>query len=572
MAMARLGQDFKARYGYQPWLVETFVDTRHFKGTCYQAANWTRVGATKGRGRQDERNEAAAGVKEIYLYVLAHDFRQRLGLPEHAGLGPLPLDAGLEPKNWAEQEFGGAPLGDKRLSQRLVQSASVQSQCPMRSFPSAAGGDQALIKGHYRLLEQPDESAVTMENILKPHRQQTMRRMQDEKTVLCIHDGTDLNYDGAAACKGLGTIGANQTAAKSQGLHLHSTLTASEQGLPLGVLSARCHAPVSRGADDKRSPQQVPIDEKKTYDWVLALRDCEDVAAEMPHTKLVQVMDREADFFELFDEWGQGPRRTHLLVRAKHNRKTEEGDKVFDVVRAVEPCLRFQIHVDRQSARPKRSKQKARPKRPERIADVVLRYQQVDLAPPTYLHGKESIPLWVVHIIEEDAPAGVEPLEWFLLTTIKLSSPQDAQRVLGHYCLRWRIEDWHRVLKSGCAIEELRNETAERLKRAIAIYMVISWRVMLMTLLGRQVPQMPAEVLFTDIELEVITAYANTRRDIKPPQCLGDAVQLVARLGGYQARKNDPPPGHQVVWVGYSELRSMSKGWTLACQARGDSS
>jgi len=571
MAMSRLGEDFEERYSYKPWLVETFVDTLHFKGTCYQAANWTRVGTTKGRGRQDQHNEATAGIKDIYVYVLENDFRQLLALPEHAGLGPLPLDAGLDAKRWTEQEFGGAPVGDKRLSARLVQSASVMSQSPMRSFPAAAGGDQALIKGHYRFLEQPDESAVSMENILGPHRQQTMRRMQDEKTVLCIHDGTDLNYNGAATCKGLGTIGKNQTGAKSQGLYLHSTLTATEDGLPLGVLSARCHAPVSRPDEDKRSSTQVPIEEKKNFDWVLALRDCEDVAAQMPHTKLVQVMDREADFFELFDEWRKGSKRTHLLIRAKYNRQTEEGRKLFDAVRACKPALRFQVHVNRQSARPKRSKQKARDARPERVADVVLRYRQVELSAPDYLHGKESIPLWIVHIVEDDAPEGAEPLEWYLLTTIKVEKPEDAERVLGYYCLRWRIEDWHRVLKSGCGIEELRNETAERLKRAVAIYMVIAWRVMLMTLLGRQVPEMPAEVLFSGLELEVIKAYANSRRDLKAPTCLGDAVQLVARLGGYQARKNDLPAGHQVIWVGYSELRSMSKGWLLARQTPEDS-
>ena len=127
-----------------------------------------------------------------------------------------------------------------------------------------------------------------------------------------------------------------------------------------------------------------------------------------------------------------------------------------------------------------------------------------------------------------------------------------------------------KVLKSGCEIEELRNETAERLKRAIAIYMVIAWRVMLMTLLGREVPDLPAEVLFTDIEVEVLTAYAKSRRDLKPPERLGDAVRLVARLGGYQARKSDPPPGHQVIWIGYSMLRFMGIGYLLGRQSNDD--
>ncbi|PJA58708.1 MAG: transposase [Rhodocyclales bacterium CG_4_9_14_3_um_filter_68_10] len=569
LAMARLTKDFEHRYGYQPWLVETFVDTTQFTGTCYQAANWIRVGSSQGRGRQDREGARALSIKDIYVHVLTADFRERLGLGARAGLGPLPLNADLDPETWAEQEFGGAPLGDLRLSRRLVQSATLQASGPMGSFPDAAGGDRAVIKGHYRLLDQPDDSAVTLENILAPHRQQTLRRMQAERTVLCVHDGTDLDYNGAAECEGLGVIGTNQTGAKSRGLHLHSTLAVTEQGLPLGVLSTRCNARQGRPQDDERGSAQVPIEEKKSYDWILALRDCEAVAAQMPHTRLVQVMDREADFFELFDEWRQGARRTELLIRAKHNRRTTTDVNLFDAVRTTEAQLQFQLHVGRQSARPKKSKQKARPMRAERIAEMTLRYQQVLMPAPNRMRDREPVSLWIVHAVEGQPPTDVKPVEWFLLTTMAITSPEQAERVLAHYCLRWRIEDWHRVLKSGCGIEELRNESAHRLERAIAIYLVIAWRVMLMALLGREEPGLPPEVLFSDIEIKVLTAFANSRRDLKPPERLGEAVRLVARLGGYQDRKRDPPPGHQIIWTGYSKLRAMCEGFLLARQHGG---
>lgn len=569
MVMARVPEDFEHRYGYQPWLVETFVDTTQFAGTCYQAANWIRIGSSQGRGRQDREVAQAKSIKDIYVHVLAADFRTRLGLGPEAGLGPLPLDTELDPQAWAQREFGGAPLGDSRLSLRLVQSAAMQANDPKASFPDAAGGDRAAIKGHYRLLDQPDDSAVTRDNILAPHREQTLRRMQAEKTVLCIHDGTDLDYNGASECEGLGVIGTNQTGAKSRGLHLHSTLAVTDEGLPLGVLSTRCNAPQGRDKSDERPPAQVPIEEKKSYDWLLAVRDCEVVASGMPHTKLVQIMDREADFFELFDDWRQGARRTHLLVRAKHNRRTSADELLFDGVRSSEERLRFQLHVGRQSARPKKSKQKARPKRAERVAEMTLRHQQVQLPAPRHLHDHEPLTLWLVHALEEQPPADVKPIEWFLLTTMEISSSEQAERVLGHYCLRWRIEDWHRVLKSGCGIEELRNETVDRLERALAIYLVIAWRVMLMALLGREEPGLPPDVLFSDIEIEVLTAFANGRRDLQPPKNLGEAVRLVARLGGYQDRKRDPPPGHQVIWTGYSKLRAMCEGFLLSRQLAG---
>ena len=260
MAMKRLPQDFEERYGYRPWLAETFVDTSSFAGTCFRAANWIRIGASRGRGRQDRRRQGMETVKDIYVYELDKDFRDRMGLSAHRGLGPLPVDAGLAPGVWAEHEFGGAPLGDQRWSKRLVKSARVQAEEPMSAFPGVVRGDRASIKGYYRFIDQADESALTMDNILAPHREQTMRRMKAQKLVLCIQDGTDLDYSALADCQGLGMIGANQSRAKSRGLHLHSTLAVTSDGLPLGVLRARCWAPLRTPKTRRRTTASTPIE------------------------------------------------------------------------------------------------------------------------------------------------------------------------------------------------------------------------------------------------------------------------------------------------------------------------
>jgi len=124
---------------------------------------------------------------------------------------------------------------------------------------------------------------------------------------------------------------------------------------------------------------------------------------------------------------------------------------------------------------------------------------------------KLPITLWVVHVRETSPPAHTQPVEWFLLTTCKLDDVEDALACVRWYCLRWRIEDWHRVLKSGCAIETLAHKTRTRLGRAIAIRLVIGWRIMLMTLLGRTCPELPAQVLFSDVEIEVLAAYAKKK-------------------------------------------------------------
>jgi hypothetical protein len=220
--------------------VESFVDTEQFLGTSYQAANWLCVGHSRGRGRQDRTHQAAKSVKAVYVFALQADFRARMGVPEPRGPEPLQPGEGLDGPQWAQHEFGGAELGDLRLSARLVDSAQTLGAHPGRAFCGAAQGDLAALKGHYRLIDRPDHSAVTMQAMLALHRQRTLQRMRAQPLVLCIQDGTDLNYTSLAQCQGLGSLGTNQTGARSAGLHLHSTLAVTPEGLPLGVLDARC--------------------------------------------------------------------------------------------------------------------------------------------------------------------------------------------------------------------------------------------------------------------------------------------------------------------------------------------
>lgn len=516
MAVRVLPKHFEARYGYRPLLLESFIDTTHHYGTCYKAANWQWLGRTKGRGRQDTLKQAPESIKDIYVYPLVNDFRLQLGLKEDAGLGERTLTESINGENWAEQEFGGAPLGDQRLSKRLVEIGLNKAESPGTSYSGASQGEWPKVKAYYRFIDQPDDSAVAPSHILLPHREQTIRRMKAENTVLCVQDGTDLNYNSLVDCTGLGQIGTNQTGATSAGLHLHSSLALTTTGLPLGVLKADCTAPVVKTNADKKKAKDIPIEEKKTFCWIEGLRDCMALKAQMPHTKIVNVSDREADFFELFDEQRSQCARVELLVRAKHNRGTTGNHKLFETVKYSPIQSRFDIAVPRQSARAKKSKQKARAKQLARVAKVSLRYRRVELPPPPVHKDKEPISLWVVHVREKKPPQGTERLEWFLLTTMAITSVEDALQCVEWVKLRWRIEDWHRVLKSGCRIEKLAHKTAARLKRAVAINMVIAWRIMLMTLLGREVPSLPAEVMFSDLEIDVLNAYAQKKRRVRP--------------------------------------------------------
>lgn len=512
LGLAAMAQDFENIYNYKPMLVESFVESG--TGTCFRAANWIHVGRTKGRGRQDNHLDPALNIKDIYLFVLDQDFRERMKVaPKHIP-GPLAIDEDLDSDQWAHNEFGDAPLGDSRLSKRLVRSAKDISEKPGCSYSSVAKGDMALTKGYYRMIEKPDDCAVTMENIMLPHRERTLRRMQAEKVVLCITDKSDLNYNNLTKCRNLGVLGTNQTGAQILGLKMCTTFAVSTKGLPLGVLKGECKAPEPLSPEEKKRPSAaVPIEEKKSYDWIVHHRDLIALKKQLPDTCLIHACDREADFFELFDEQRVSS-SVELLVRAKHDRNIGgEYGKLFATVAEQEVLGRIEITVPRQSARPKKSKQKARAKRDERKAVLELRAMPVQIRPSIGNKDKQPINIWIVHALEQYPPANDAPVEWFLLTTIEVTSFDDAQQCLHWYRLRWRIEDWHRVLKSGCSVEDLAYETAERLRRAIAINMVIAWRIMLMTLLGREQPALPAEILFSDIELRVLSAFAKKKAE-----------------------------------------------------------
>ena len=557
LCLRRLPDDFRQRYGYEPLLLETFVDRSCHDGACFVAANWIAAGRTAGRGRFAPTGTAVP-PKTVFLLPLRADWRAELGVPAPR-LPALDPAAGLDRDAWAAQEFGGAALGDARLTQRLVRCAAVQADAPRSSFPSAAQADRALVKGYYRLLDRPADSQVTPASILAPHRARTLQRMQDQDTVLCLQDGTDLNFAERPGCDGLGLVGKNANSKGTLGLHMHSTLAVNGDGLPLGVPLIQFDAPDGRAQKDK------PPAERKTQRWARGLRDCADLAAQLDGVRPVCVMDREGDVFELFAECADLG-TVDLLVRAKHNRQlVKDGPKLFDAARAAPVQARSTITVERSSARRGTRRQAASKARAARTAQVEVRWLAVTLPAPERgpCRGRAPLDLALVHVRECDAPAGAEELEWFLLTSLPVRGKADAERMLRWYGLRWRIEDWHRVLKSGCKIEGLCNRRAERIERAVTINAVIAWRLLAMTLLGRDTPELPAEILFSDFELGALRDFARDRR-LPAPASLGLAVRTMAILGGYLWRPNAGPPGHEIVWEGYTRLAAIAQAFERA--------
>lgn len=544
--------DMERSCGVRPWLIESFVDASLHTGGCYRAGNWLKVGTTKGRGRDGSR---PTSPKDVYLYCLERDFRRRLSLPSGAGAVALEPGDGIDGGKWAENEFGGAPLGDARLAKRLVAIADTKSRDPTEPFSKCAKGAGSDMRGYYRFIEHPDCEAVNMETILEPHVERTIKRMRGQRRVLCPQDSTDLDYTGLSGCVGLGRTGANKRGAKSYGLRLHTTMALDPDGLPLGVINGECLARKFRPGQPRKERRNLPLKEKETYRWLKSVQKCEEIAERLPGTRIVNLMDREGDIFEIFLHW-QKTRKIDLLVRACKDRCGEDGQTLFQQIRSAPESGRFKFEL---AYRRRKDLSRA----PSSV-ELSVRHRKVTLNVPKIrkIPDAEPVQVWMVHAVELNPPPDAEPIEWLLISTEPVEDFEKACQSLREYSCRWRIEEWHKVLKSGCSVEDVIADDVKTIKRVLAISMVIAWRILLMTLLSRKQPELPPQVLFSDLELKVLGAFA-AKESLQPPGDLKEAVTLVARLGGYRACKSNPPPGTTALWRGYVSLCDMCKGAAL---------
>ena len=313
LALQQVAGDWQERYGYRPLLVETFVDAERFTGACYRAANWLEVGQTTGRGRQDREHAGGQAVKRVFLYALHAQARQRLG--GHAPAPPPP------PADWAEEEFGGARLGDERLRERLLILARDFYARPQANLPQACQ-TRARTKAAYRFLEHPETS---MDALLQPHYEATRQRVAAEPLVFAVQDTTFLNYSAHPATDDLGPIGSNKEG--TVGLVLHSTLAFNAAGTPLGLLEVQCWARDRRSLANGSKRKSLPIEEKESNKWLKSLRQVAEVQRRTPSTRLVSVGDREADIYELFKLALAEENGPWLLVRAERDRLREDGQE-----------------------------------------------------------------------------------------------------------------------------------------------------------------------------------------------------------------------------------------------------
>jgi len=457
-------------------------------------------------------------------------------------------------QGWGEGEFREVELGDKRLEQRLRVLAAdlcARPQAPINQ----ASADWAATKAAYRFFENPKACA---EKIFAAHRTCTVQRMRAQSLVLAIQDTTYLNYSHHPQTTGLGPIGDSRSDA--QGLIMHSTLVVTPAGLPLGLLTQELWARVGDKPESARERKNTAIEEKESYRWLAALQ--ETVAESPSSTTVVTLCDREADIYEFLAE----ARRlgAKFVLRAAWDRHLEHEDypRLWPLVEAQ--AVAGQVTIDL----PSREKRKARTVR------LALRFTRVTLAPPQRYRAAvpdplPPLPLYAVHVKELEPPPEETAVEWMLLTNMPVHTFADALQRVGWYQSRWQVEEFHKVLKSGCRVEACRLQTAQRLIRYVTLGSVIAWRLYWLTHINRTAPTAPATTVLAPEEVTALQITASGA--LSPPDSIltvRAAVRLIAQLGGFLGRRHDGEPGITAIWRGWQRLSDLTLMWSLASEGK----
>src|ERR1017187_9494353 len=455
------------------------------------------------------------------------------------------IEAGTREVDWVAQEFAGADLSDKRLDRRLIKTAELLAASPGAPINEACG-DWASTQAAYRLFDNHKASAQA---ILTPHTNETVQRMAAcGGPVLLLQDTVFFSYGKHPKTQGLGPIGKSNSAGE-RGLIMHNALAFTTSGVPLGLLSQCIWARQDvqeEGYQEKIVRLQcTAIEEKESSKWLLALR--ETVARTPPGVKVITVADRESDFFEFIMQ--AQAQRALFLIRARLDRllvpEDSEGcSRLLEAIAdaPVRGALTVQI--------PGNGRRKAR------TARVAIRIAQVTLKPP-YRRGEakaltslEPIGVNVVAATQNDAPAGSEAISWVLLTNLPVKDLESAAEKIQWYGRRWGIETWHKVLKSGCKVEDCLLETGDRLRRYLTLFSIIGVRLMHVAYLARVQPETPATEVFSEEEVEAL----HIRVYKALPPTLRATVRMLGRLGGHLGRKGDGEPGMTVLWRGWMRL------------------
>lgn len=463
-------------------------------------------------------------------------------------------------EGWVEREMEACEFPDERLKTRFGKLLNHLSGKIGAALPAACQ-DWAATKAAYRFFSNP---RVNESIILAGHFAATKSRIAaSQGPILILHDTTEFSFQrvrpeaiGKTRVLPSARIGAQPIT--QCGLLMHSSLAVTTAGKPLGLTAAKfwtrqkfkgTNALKGRGKDDGKhsvNATRIPIEQKESVRWLENLQQSTQLANP---DRCIHIGDRESDIYELFCLAKE--EHTHFLVRTCVDRLAGAGHTTIAKKMKREPIQgTHEIEVfdaQRQTV----------------TVTLQLRYSQMTVHPPIGKHkAYPPLSLTVIHAWEHSQPRGRKPISWKLLTDLPVENLESAIEKLDWYAQRWKIETFHKVLKSGCRVEAARLHTAQRLTNLIAVFCVIAWRVFWLTMVNRTNPRTAADNVFTDTELMILNQLSDDPE--RPPRKnVAHCLLAVAKLGGYLARKNDGPPGNTVLWRGLSRLTDIHLGFML---------
>jgi hypothetical protein len=468
-------------------------------------------------------------------------------------------------ENWIEAELGGCHLADARLDKRLHLLLAQMSGNIGESIPAACQ-DWTHVKAAYRFFSN---ERVSEEEILAGHFSATRQRIASiQGPLLILHDTTEFSYQrdepneiGLLHRAVVGKCWEGRLRHRTIcGLQMHSSLAVTPEGLPLGLAAIKfwtrkkfkgCNA-----LKKKINPTRVPIEEKESFRWLENLRQATALAGQAQ--RCVHIADREGDIFELFCAAHEA--QTHFLIRTCVDRlAADSGHTIADAMKKAPVRGVHRLLLKDEDGGPSE-------------AMLKIKCQRLRVLPPI---GKQKqypeLTLTVLHAIERVTPKKREKVDWKLITDLPLESFADAVEKLEWYAMRWKIETFHKILKSGCKVEESRLRTAERLVNLIALCCILSWRIFWLTMLNRTAPELPPETALTDTEILLLDQLVKGQPwDPPAKRTLSEYLIKITRLGGYLARANDSPPGNMVTWRGMSRLTDIQLGYTIGAKLMGN--
>ena len=454
----------------------------------------------------------------------------------------------MDVSGWIRTEFRTAEFGDKRLTDRLIQLGDELGSSPAESIPAACE-DWASTKATYRFC---DNESVEPSEILAAHKQAQRSRVSGGDELLVVSDTTYLTFPRHPAKDGLGDISSADIDVEGVKLHTSVGIRPDTQQMT-GVIDQQVLVEDQQeGATYSTNGKDDPILLENEHEkW---LRGDREAAEWLPEeVRPIFIHDRGGDAFSLYEELSKESATAGFVVRANQNRRilTESGDaeKLFDWSSDLVGRGRHSIEIYQGGGREART------------AEVAITAGTCELCAPRNDPDQEgSLEVNVVKV--DEVSNADEPIQWVLLTTESVETFDDILTVIGYYSLRWRIEDWHKVLKTGCEIEERQLQTWERMEVLLSVYSVIAWKVLELRELARGEDSTAPEVLLSEAERAVL--------ETKFPELSGQNGKAyavhVAKLGGYLDRGSDPPPGWQTMWKGLQKLRMWAEGYELGAE------